>query len=218
VVGGLALALSPSGALDAVRYHAERPPQIESLPALGIRALDGLGAGAAQLGHSFGSHNLIHPTGDALAGTATALGALAIALLAMLVARRPGPRELVLGSLAAAAAFAAFGKVLSPQFLVWLLPLAALALAWGRYALAAAVGAATLLTFVEFPAHYDDLLRFDPFTVAVVAVRDLVLVAVVGLSLRELARRDAVAGPGAGQAGGPSGAGLSASRARAITS
>ena len=53
-------------------------------------------------------------------------------------ARRPtGPRELVLASLAAVAAFASLGKVLSPQFMIWVLPLAALAFAWRMHALAA---------------------------------------------------------------------------------
>jgi hypothetical protein len=107
------------------------------------------------------------------------------------------------------AAFAVFGKVLSPQYLVWTLPLGALALAWRRWALAGLVGAATLLTFVEFPARYFDLRDGAGFPLAVVSVRDLLLVAVVALTVRELLPA---------QAGGAIGAGLSDSRARAITS
>jgi hypothetical protein len=92
----------------------------------------------------------------------------------------------VLASLGAVAAFAALGKVLSPQFLVWVLPLGALALAWRMHALAAAVAAATVLTLVEFPARYFDLVAEEPFPVAVVAVRDVLLLGVLALSARAL--------------------------------
>src|SRR5436853_385828 len=40
VLVGAAVALSPSGALDAVRYQTDRPVQVESLPALVVRAVD----------------------------------------------------------------------------------------------------------------------------------------------------------------------------------
>ena len=97
----------------------------------------------------------------------------------------------MLASLTAVAAFAALGKVLSPQFLIWTLPLGALAFAWGERALAAAVAAATALTLVEFPVRYFDLVARKPFPSAVVAVRDLCLLAVLGLSLRALGRAQA---------------------------
>ena len=73
--------------------------------------------------------------------------------------------------------------MLSPQYLVWTIPLGALALAWREWALAGAVAAATVLTLVEFPARYFDLRDGAGFPLAVVAVRDLVLVAVVATTL-----------------------------------
>jgi hypothetical protein len=209
LLAGLSVAASPSGARDALRYQTDRPVQIESLPSLGIRLGDALGGAAPIRVDTFKSDGLEHPAGNALAGVSGALGVLAVALLAVGAARRRDERALVLASLGAVAAFATFGKVLSPQYLVWTLPLGALALAWRRWALAAAVGAATVLTLVEFPAHYFELRDGAAFPLAVVAVRDLVLVAVVALTVRELAPA---------QADGPIGAGLSDRRARAITS
>jgi uncharacterized membrane protein len=209
LLAGLSVAASPSGARDALRYQTDRPVQIESLPSLGIRLGDALGGAAPVRVDTFKSDGLEHPAGNALAGVSGALGVLAVALLAVGAARRRDERALVLASLGAVAAFATFGKVLSPQYLVWTLPLGALALAWRRWALAAAVGAATVLTLVEFPAHYFELRDGAAFPLAVVAVRDLVLVAVVALTVRELAPA---------QADGPIGAGLSDRRARAITS
>ena len=93
---------------------------------------------------------------------------------------------LVLGSLAAVVAFACLGKVLSPQFLIWVAPLTALAWAWRMHALAAAATGATLLTLLEFPAHYADVVGREPVWLSVVALRNVLLVAVVGLAVRAL--------------------------------
>jgi hypothetical protein len=95
-------------------------------------------------------------------------------------------RTLVLAALTATVAFAALGKVLSPQFLIWAAPLAALALAWRMHALAALVALAALLTLVEFPAHYFDVVAREPAALWLVATRDAVLVAAVGVACRRL--------------------------------
>ena len=184
VPAAVALAMSPGGAVDAVSYHLERPVQIESLPASGLLLLDELGLGAADGTKSHRSDGLEHPAADALT---FACLALMLGLIAALAARtRGGGRELVLGSLAAVAAFAALGKVLSPQYMLWLVPLGALALAWRLHLLAGAVAAAAVLTQLEFPARYFDLVDREPFPVAVIAVRNLVLLAILVLALRAL--------------------------------
>ena len=183
---GMALAVAPDGALDAVRYHLERPVQLESPAAMALLGLDEIGAGEAVSVSSHRSDGLLHP----LDGAVSALVALALvavlALLAGLAARHGDRRRLVLASLAAVTAFAALGKVLSPQFVIWVLPLGALAFAWRLHALALAVLAAAVLTQVEFPAHYLDVVAREPLAIALVALRDLVLLAVLALSIRAL--------------------------------
>jgi hypothetical protein len=99
-----------------------------------------------------------------------------------------GPRDLVLSALTAVLAFAALGKVLSPQYLLWLVPLGALAFAWRMHALAGALAGAAVLTQLEFPARYFDLVAGEPLPVALVALRNIALLAALGLALRELAR------------------------------
>ena len=180
-----ALAVSPGGAWDAVTYHLERPVQVESLTATGVLLLDELGAGEAESVKSHRSDGLEHPADGALTlvGVAAMLGAIALATASTMGG---GTRELVLGSLAAVAAFAALGKVLSPQYMLWLVPLGALAFAWRLHALAAATAAALLLTQLEFPARYFDLVDREAFPVALVAARNLVLIGVVLLALRAL--------------------------------
>jgi hypothetical protein len=95
----------------------------------------------------------------------------------------------MLASLAACAGFALLGKVLSPQFVIWVLPLGALAFAWRMYALAAAVAVTAVLTQVEFPAHYFDVVGREPLAVGLVALRNVALAAVIGLALRQLRLR-----------------------------
>jgi Glycosyltransferase family 87 len=191
-VAGAAVAVSPDGAADAVWYHLDRPVQAESTPALVLLGLDAAGAGEARSVASHRSDGLLHPASDAVTSFfLTALVALVALLCARLAGGREGPgtRGLVIASLAACAGFALLGKVLSPQFVIWVLPLGALAFAWRMHALAAAVALAALLTQVEFPAHYLDVVAREPLAIALVAARNLALLAVIVLSVRALQPR-----------------------------
>jgi len=183
----LALAISPSGTLVAAEYHLERPIQVESAPANGVLLLDALGAGDARSVQSHRSDGLEH----AAAGALTALGLLAMLTALVVVVARSGngPRALVLGALTAVLAFVALGKVLSPQYLLWLVPLAALAFSWRLHALAGALAAAAVLTQLEFPVRYFDLVAREPLAVALVGLRNMALLTALGLALRELVRR-----------------------------
>src|SRR5829696_6773858 len=172
VVAGAVLAVSPDGAADAVRYHLDRPVQIESTPAVVLLGLDAAGVGDAVSISSHRSDGLLH---DA-SGAVSALLAGVMVGLVVLLASRVGRtrRELVLASLAATIAFALLGKVLSPQFVIWALPLAA------------------VLTQVEFPAHYFDVVAREPRALALVAVRNGALLAALVLAMRELQPRGQV--------------------------
>jgi hypothetical protein len=79
-------------------------------------------------------------------------------------------------------AFVALGKVLSPQFLIWLVPVVVLARRWSANAMLAA---ALVLTQLWFPFRYWDLVReLDPRVSWLVLARDLVLVALVATLAR----------------------------------
>jgi len=181
-------ALAPDGVLDFVRFHLERPVLSESSPASVLWTLEAVGAGTVDDVPGFRSHGIAHRM-DALVVVAfTAAGLAVLAALARLAAVSHDTRALVLASLGAVLAFATFGKVLSPQFLVWVAPLLALALAWRLWALAAALGVATLLTLAFFPSRYLDLVAHEPLPIALLAVRNAALLIAVGLTLRALAR------------------------------
>ena len=115
-------------------------------------------------------------------------------LVALWVAFARGPAtgdRFVRYSAAAVCAFIAFGKVLSPQFLLWLVPL--VPLVRGRRGLAATVllTLALVLTQVWFPQRYWGYADWYHLA-GVVFARDLVLVvllAVLVLPLRSVRRR-----------------------------
>ena len=194
VIGAVAVVASPGGALDAVRYHVDRPVQIESSPALVLLGFDAAGAGEAKSVSSHRSDGLVHPAADAVTSVFVTAFVVLLALLCAAAARSKtvddrGARPLVIAGLAACAGFALFGKVLSPQFVIWVLPLGALAFAWRMHALAAAVALAAALTQLEFPAHYFDVVAREPLAIGLVALRNLALAAVVALAVRELQPR-----------------------------
>jgi Glycosyltransferase family 87 len=174
------VALAPGGFWDSVVRQSTRPLQIESLGSALLLAAHHLGGLDLTLDSSRGSQNLAGSLPDAV-GTASS-GVLAAVLLAVWIAAARGPatgERLVRWSAASLVTFVAFSKVLSPQFLIWLLPLVPLVRGRRGIAASALLGLALLLTQVWFPIRYFDLVAFDEVPSWFVLARDLVLVALL---------------------------------------
>jgi hypothetical protein len=170
-------ALAPAGLVDSIEIQLDRPLQIESLGSSLLLAAHRLGVYDATVVSSSGSQNLSGALPDALALIQTGLQALALGFIWTLFALgRGGRASFVAACAATVAAFVALGKVLSPQFLVWLIPLVPLVA--GRIGLAASgvLGAALVTTQLWFPFRYWDVVALEA-TVWLVLVRDLLLVA-----------------------------------------
>ena len=182
--------VAPGGVWDASWRQAGRPLQIESLGSgvlLAAHHLFGLGL---RMESSHGSQNLAGSLPATIAVVSTLLQLGALVAIWIWHARGPGTRErLLAASAAAVCAFVAFGKVFSPQFLIWLIPLVVLVRC--RLA-AAALAAALVLTQLWFPYRYWDLaLEFDPAASWLVLARDVVLVALTLLLVLRAAREPA---------------------------
>lgn len=179
------LVLAPHGLWTSIARQAGRPLQIESLGAGILLAAHQLGGLNLRVITSHGSQNLGGSLPDALAFAESAL--LVAALLGIWAAAALGPAQpdrLVRYAAASVTAFAAFGKVLSPQFMIWLIPL--VPLVRGRRGLAASglLALALLLTQLWFPIRYWDLaLDLKAFPSWLVLARDLVLLALLAVLL-----------------------------------
>ena len=190
VVALIALPFAPHGLARVVTFHLDRPVQIESTPATVL-----LGRRRQHRDRRAGAPGRVQVPGPrgrpgrragddrlaALAGRDRGRGL-----------RGPAPRPTRAGSCSARfatlVAFVALGKVLSPQFVIWLVPFAALAWAWREWTAAAAVTAAIVLTQLEFPARYWDLVYGNTGAAVLVGARNaLLLVALTSLLARVVA-------------------------------
>ena len=183
-----AVAISADGAYEAVEYHVERPVQIESLPASILNGIEAIGGEAPDPVHSHRSDGLEHPAADALSGAFVGLLCLAVVALTLSARRLGDVRGLGIAALASAAALASLGKVLSPQFMLWLVPLAAVALAWRMYALGIVTTAAVAATLAWFPDRYFDLVDREETPLIAVAVRNGLLLLMLVLIARQVRR------------------------------
>ncbi len=191
-------ALSPAGFAEQFDFHLERPVQIESAPATVLWVLGGSEVtGAPVRPDRFRSNGLAGGPADVVAAGFAGLQLLALAAAIALAARGGGRDRLLLACLAGVLAFVALGKVLSPQFLIWVAPFAAVSAARLPALLALA---AVPLTQVEFPARYFDLVEGDAAVVAIVGVRNGLLLAALSLALARLAAPVRSRPPGAAAA------------------
>lgn len=179
---------------DMVRFHLDRPVQIESTAATVLEIVGGSHVtGPPVLDDPYKSNGLDGGAADAVLALSTlALVAVTAALLA-LVARRHADRDLILGAFGVTLAFVALGKVLSPQYVCWLLPLAAVAWAAGERIAAGLTALASLLTQLWFPDRYLDVVFQKDWAVAAVAFRNALLLVALGATVRALARSPAPA-------------------------
>jgi hypothetical protein len=173
--------VAPEGLADSVERQAGRPLQVESLGAALLLAAHQLGAYAPTIVSTHGSQNLAGTLPDVLAAVQTVLQVVALVVVWVLAAARPPSRErLLAASAAAVVAFLALGKVLSPQFLIWLIPLAPLVGGIAGLAATVLLGAALVTTHLWFPFEYWDIVALEPVG-WLVLVRDLLLVVLLGV-------------------------------------
>jgi 8-oxo-dGTP pyrophosphatase MutT (NUDIX family) len=175
--------LGPAGVWESVARQVSRPLQLESLGASLLLAAHHAFGLDLTVRSSHGSQNLVGTLPDVLSITQSLLGIGALVAIWLAFARGSSDRErLVRLSAAAVCVLVALGKVASPQFLLWLVPL--VPLVRGRRGLAATglLGVALVLTQFWFPYRYWDLV-FDLDAVAswTVLGRDVVLVGLLAV-------------------------------------
>jgi hypothetical protein len=169
-----------------------RPLHIESLGGGLLLIADRAGVFEFTRESSFNSENVAGSAADALAAASSVLQWVAVFAVWWLFARSSGDvPDLLSDAAVALCAFAAFGKVLSPQFLVWLLPLVALV---SRRAFGASILLVVALVLTRFTDHWDGIA--DSPAGWVVVARNFVLVGLFGFLVAAERRHVADRRPG----------------------
>jgi hypothetical protein len=166
--------LAPTGLWHSLYGQLSRPLQIESFGATLLTTFS-----HPEVIATHGSLNL---AGQGAVARATSAVELAV-LVCLWVAFARGPmtaERLVRYGAACVCAFVALGKVLSPQFLIWLIPL--VPLVRGRRGVAASwlLVAACVLTQLYFPARYADYV-FQLRLAWLVLLRNILLLALLAV-------------------------------------
>jgi hypothetical protein len=185
------VALAPSGATLSISRQIHRPLEVESLGSailIAVHQLTGLHA------HTYGymgSDNLDMPGAGAASTATSVVEWVGLAALFVLYARGEGGRPRFCVAAAAVISYlVAFDKVLSPQYMLWLVPLVPLAVGarGGRLALVL-LAAVLVLTQSWFPQRYVVMAdRYhEPWTWFLL-LRDVLLVALAGVLARALLR------------------------------
>ncbi|MEU3182873.1 glycosyltransferase 87 family protein [Streptomyces sp. NPDC006923] len=197
VLAGAACATMP-GALSFLTFQRDRGTEIESLGALVLHVARRFGwEGGVML--NYGSMEFVGPYVGVVSTAALGLSVLAFGWL---VRWRLGAREFTAGTVPDAAfasvlLFTTTSRVISPQYMLWLVGLAAVCVLprTSRMGLPAVlVLAATGVTLLEFPLFFAQVVNGDPLGVLLLFVRNGLLAAATLIACRRL-WRDTVSGP-----------------------
>ena len=175
------LIIGPESILNLVSYHAQRGVQLESTYSTLLLAADKLGLISVEPGFSFGSWNVTGGLADILARLSTYLLVLFLFAAYWFIYGRTQPGKLTFTRLGTYALLVltivlVTSKVLSPQYLIWLLPFIPLIISPWRHAITAVFVVIGTLTYYIFPLRYLSLIEMDVVPVAVLISRNALLV------------------------------------------
>ena len=167
------LALAHVGLYNSYSGQWNRHLQLETFGSSALLALHR----TVRIAFDAGSWSVFGTGADAIAKLQTLAQVVGALGAAWLFARsRRTPWDLAAAAAATIAVAAVAGKVLSPQFLLWLAPLVVLARSIAATVL---LGVAMLLTNLIFPDRYDGLIARHGAEVALLVARNVLLVGVL---------------------------------------
>lgn len=190
------------GAREFLRYHWRAPAEIQSLPASVLLAAQLIGIDQS-VDVSTGALRLTGPIASKVAVSSLVLAILAVAGLWSVMAARAGadrepaaPRAriepILAGTIAGLLGFQVSTLALLPQYILWLVPLACLArmihdrpTADGAGSWWTALWASVVFgSVMAAPVHAEALMRLEPRYLALVLGRNLLLLVLLGWSVR----------------------------------
>lgn len=185
-------AVAMPGAFAFLTFQRDRGTEVESLGALVFHVARQYGWDGQVL-LNYGSVEFLGPYVDVVSGAALALSGLAFGwlLLWRVRARTFLPHTLADAAFVAVLMFVTTSRVISPQYLVWLVGLAAVCLCFRDSRMKLPVGlvlAASFVTVLEFPVWFSHVVASDALGVTLLFLRNGLLVLATLLAARELWR------------------------------
>jgi hypothetical protein len=189
----VAFAAAMPGALGFLTSQRDRGTEVESLGALVFHVARQFGW-PGSVGLNYGSMEFLGPYVDVVSVVAQVLTLLAFAWLLMwrLRARAWAPGTLADAAFVAVLLFTTTSRVISPQYMLWLTGLAAVSTVFSASRMtppACLVVAASLVTFLEFPLGFGHVVYGDGLGLALILVRNGLLVAASLTAARRLWRQ-----------------------------
>jgi len=171
------LTFGRSGVWESIRFHGDRRIEVESLFASLIYLTDFVVGSPPIVMFNFGAFHLL---GDL--PTLFSLISLPLLLFALLFvcwqARRDGVGNQARYSCGCLLAFIVTNKVLSPQYLIWLIPfIVTLRGRWAEW-VRPAFAVCCVLTTIIYPYLFEALVAVHPGAVFVLALRNLILLVI----------------------------------------
>jgi hypothetical protein len=200
-------ALAMPGAFAFLTYQRDRGTEVESLGSLVFHVARNFGWDGQVL-LNYGSVEFLGPHVDAVSTGALALTGMAFGwlLLWRLAAVRFTERTAADAAFTAVLMFTVTSRVISPQYLVWLIGVAAVCLCFRASRMGVPVLlvlAASAVTVLEFPVWFAHVVASDTLGVTLILVRNGLLVAAAVTAARVLWRDTATPAPARSPAGHP---------------
>ncbi|MEU9475089.1 glycosyltransferase family 87 protein [Streptomyces sp. NPDC048191] len=194
-------AVSMPGAFAFLAFQRERGTEVESLGALVFHVARHFGW-HGQVLLNYGSIEFLGPHVDQVSAAAMTLTGAAFGwlLLWRLRAARMAPHTLAEAAFTAVLLFTVTSRVISPQYLVWLIGLAAVCVSYRASRMGAPalmVVAASFVTVLEFPIGFGHVVVSDRYGVLLLALRNGLLVAASVMAGRRLWRSTVPPAPSA---------------------
>ncbi|MEN6472515.1 MAG: glycosyltransferase 87 family protein [Syntrophaceae bacterium] len=186
------LLADPSSLMSLIEYHSQRGIQIESTYGALLLAAHKMGLITIKLAFDHGSWNITGPAAEILAAWSTFIMAALLLAGYGLIYRslRAGEPEITrigtyTGLIITITLIAS--KILSPQYLIWLIPVIPLFFDSWRFIICLAFLLTGACTYIVFPVHYMELMDFKPGVITMLCIRDCLLIffgVLIAVSLR----------------------------------
>ncbi|WP_354639738.1 glycosyltransferase 87 family protein [Kitasatospora camelliae] len=188
---GFLLTAGMNGAFDFLKFQTERGIEIESLGALPVHVARLAGSWDGQVTMNYGSVEMLGAWVPVITKVMVGLTLLGFGWLLFWRLRAPRWQAATAfdAALCALLIFTVTSRVISPQYLVWLIGLAAVCLTvrgTSQRPVAVLILLATVLTTVEFPVLFGQVYRSQLWGVLVLSARNLLLLAATLISCRRL--------------------------------